>query len=69
MLTKNLFDFLPHPLREEEKCVMLNQSINQSIKWLLLVVSWHDYNDDKDDILASTIYNKQQQKKSLLKII
>jgi hypothetical protein len=67
MLTENFFDFLPHRLREE-KCGMLNQSINQSIKWslLLLLFSCHDYNNDKDDIPATIIYN---MRKSLLKII
>jgi len=47
----------------------INQSINQSIKWsllLLLLFPCHDYNNDKDDIPATIIYNMRQ---SLLKII
>jgi hypothetical protein len=38
MLTENFFDFLPHRLREE-KCGMLNQSINQMI--VVVVVFLH----------------------------
>lgn len=32
---------------------------SQSIKWLLL--SWHDSNDDKDDISTLTIYSMQKK--------
>lgn len=55
MLAKNLFDFLPHRLREEKLFCSQAIMLNQSIKWCLL--SWHDSNDDKDDILTLTIYN------------
>ena len=69
MLAKNLFDFLPHRSckqkkeRRQQRYIYICIGNSQSIKWLLL--SWHDSNDDKDDISTLTIYN-MQKRKSLL---